>query len=212
MANSDRAPPGVVKFSGEVDYKPAGDLRNGARVLRELAADGNIRGGRYLLIGSLIMSAFCVEGFCQTYGPQILGDDWCRKKKPLERLPVLKKLARIGQELGVSVDYEVPPWNDIKLIFDARDRLAHPRPEKRKVTTEIAGDAVDPHQVFLKEVTAIYESLLEPEKLGKIAGSIDDAFECILSAAGMPGYAAKVMSFAYWGMTFEKAEESQSSE
>ena len=32
------------------------------------------------------------------------------------------------------------------------------------------------------------------------------------SVAGMPGYAAQVMSFAYWGMTFEKVRESSTNE
>jgi hypothetical protein len=195
-----------VDIGGTESYRPGPDLRNGARVLRELAVSPTIKGSRYLLIGSLVFTAFCVEAFCQAYGKQILGEElWVigdrskKKPKPAERWPVLDKLKAMGRSVDVPVNYGSAPWRDISLIVKARDELAHARPELRSVRVNGVDNDADYDAVFRAELTKKYEPLLEAERLGLIAGRVDQALKNILHAAGQHGYEAEIMASSSWG-------------
>jgi len=204
MATKPTSP--KVDIGGTESYRPGADLRNGARVLRELAMIPKIKGSRYLLIGSLVFMAFCVEAFCQAYGKQILGEElWVggdrskKKQKPAERWPVLDKLKAMGRSVDVPVNYGSAPWRDISLIMKARDELAHARPEMCSVRINGVDNDADHHAIFHAELTKKYEPMLDAERLGLIAGRVDQAIKSILHAAGQHGYEAEIMASSSWG-------------
>lgn len=194
-----------LDVGGTVAYRPGADLRNGARVLRELAQSPKIKGHRYLLTGSLVLTAFCVEAFCQAYGPQILGAEaWHgvtgdKKRRGIERASVLDKLKMIGRRVGVDVHFGKSPWKDIKDAMEARDRLAHAKPELRSVKLVGVDCDADHDAMFREEVARKYEPLLHIDRLSRLAGEIDEAIRQILTHAGWPDYDAELMQFSYWG-------------
>jgi hypothetical protein len=195
-----------VDIGGTASYRPGPDLRNGARVFRELAAQPEIKGSRYLLIGSMIFTAFCIEAFCQAYGPEILGQQlWCegmplvRKGRPAESWPVLEKLKRIGRKVGVIVSYGESPWKDMKQVMVARDRLAHPRPENRGIRIAGVGVDDDHHALFHRAIAEKYEPLISAKRLEEIAKKTDEGIATILRAAGYHDYDAEIMQFSQWG-------------
>lgn len=110
-----------VHIKGKSRYLPWPELYHSARSLFAVAREYK-PGSAHVVTAAVVLSAFAVEGFCQTLGPQVLRETWDAPKQPStgqgsevgskkakkfgdERLPVCDKLKKIGKACGVSVDY-----------------------------------------------------------------------------------------------------------
>jgi hypothetical protein len=156
----------------EHDYRPVPELRHGANVLRKIAFE-NPKGSNWTRMGALLLYAFVVEGFCQTVGPDALGDVWTRDKRPAERFPVCDKLKAIGKAAGVGVDFAAEPWKTIKEVIRTRDRLAHPKPHKQLTVGSLDSFTLD-YWVAGRELhNAEWNPLLTNEALVRISDAID---------------------------------------
>ncbi len=110
-----------VHLKGRTNYLPWPELYHSARSLFDVAREYK-PGSAHVATAAVVLSAFAVEGFCQTLGPQVLHASWnppaqpqagqddgglCIKVKKFgdERLPVCDKLKKIGKACGVQVDY-----------------------------------------------------------------------------------------------------------
>lgn len=77
-------------------------------------------GSNHTISAALVMTAFSVEAFIQTVGPEVLPDTWIAGDKPVERWRALDKLKAIGKATEIAVDYGSLPWSNIKELFQAR--------------------------------------------------------------------------------------------
>lgn len=171
------------RIQGEFPYLPWPEIRHAALSLRRVAREQE-RGSFHTLSAAVVMTAFSVEAFCQTLGPKLLADIW-EGDKPAERWPVLKKLKAIGRATSTVVDYGRPPWNKISELFDARDRLAHAKPESGEVNRIIeVPEGIDPVDHLYGILEREFQPLHDIDKLDELSRQIDDAFLPIWVAAG----------------------------
>jgi hypothetical protein len=189
------------EVSGHFDYRPWPEIRHTAFVLRKLAREYQ-PGSKHTALAAVVLTAFSVEGFCQTLGPEVLNDIWLQTRKPAEAFGVLTKLKLIGSKCGIPVDYEKSPWLEIKQLFDARDKIAHPKPARLKVQGKVTapGDA-DPRDLFYGVMSAEYEPLHNVEVLDRVAMMIDDALRSIWVAAGKDEAAFLIHGGGFWSAT-----------
>lgn len=169
-----------LKVSNKFDYRPWPELRHTASVLRQLAAEAP-KGSAHLVRAALVFTAFSVEGFVQTLGPGVFGEEW----EVFERLPVLKRVKLMGKRLGVEVDFGRQPWQDVKALFEARDSLAHAKP--RQIALDIHCPTND-HDELLMQIGRIMRETAHPKAdatwIGGVSQSIDEALQEIWDAAG----------------------------
>jgi hypothetical protein len=183
---------------GHFDYRPWPEIRHTALVLRKLARKHR-QGSRHTAV---VLTAFSVEGFCQTLGPEVLANIWFRKKKPAEGFGVLTKLKMIGKQCGVHVDYQDFPWIEIKKLFDARDMIAHPKPTRRGVSrVVIAPVDADPRDLFYGVLNEEYEPTHNVEALDKLAEVVDAALLSIWVGAEKPEAAFLIHGGGFWSMS-----------
>jgi hypothetical protein len=135
-------------------------------------------------MGSLLLYAFVVEGFCQAVGPEVLSDIWKRDRKPAERFPVADKLKLLGERAGVTVDFGLEPWKSIKALLQHRDRLAHPKPHMRLTSSVLDKAPEDVWHEGGKLWNAEWNPLLSDDAVNLMAASVDEALTTIWSGLG----------------------------
>ncbi|GLQ87323.1 hypothetical protein [Dyella flagellata] len=146
------------------------------------------------------MTAFSVEAFIQTIGPEVLPTTWIT----IERKSVLHKLKEIGKATGITVDYGTLPWNLIKELFDARNRLAHAKPADREFEfiLEIP-DGADEHDVLTAKLEEEFQPLHKLDKLDALAKTIDEALLLIWISAGYEDFSFTSNGMNSWSFTAE---------
>lgn len=190
----------------EKEFKPFPVLWHAARCLREIRDAETVPGRYWAGLGALVMLAFAVEGFCQTEGPGIFGDDWDNEDGArVERKPVLEKFKLIGKSVGASVNYGQLPWSDVKRVMRARDALAHPRPAKRDKSALLEiPEGVHPIDAAAHLVLEDWEPLLEPATARKLAESIDAALKDIWTRMGRDEWQLHFQGSTSYMMTVTK--------
>lgn len=194
-----------VRFVGEQHYLPFPHIHHAAASLRRLAR--TIEVGRYHIESSaLVMTAFSVEAFCQTLGPDVLGEAWTTSsnssKRPIERSSVTDKLKAIGRAVGVPVDFGKEPWSKIVTLMAARDELAHAK-HLSSVRTSIdltldIPDTADPYDVLKAHLRRKLFPLCDIDTLDTIAGDIDAGLLRLWEAAGKPAHTFDQVGMSSW--------------
>lgn len=185
-----------VHATGE--FKPAPQFLHASQCLREMAATEGLQGRLWAGLGSLIVLAFAVEGFCNTYGEQFFGEDW----KNHEREPPIDKLRLIGAKAHVRVDFGRQPWQDVKKLLQLRNELAHPRPAelqrtKRVRLTDEEANAVFGSRIALHE----WEDLAEPPRAEKLEANVRAALERIVIGFGLARWELELMGTGGYTLT-----------
>jgi hypothetical protein len=105
------------------DVNMFGELYHGHRLL--LGNTNKQRDGHtYEAMSCLIVGAFKFEAFLNDIGTKLL-PFW----EQIERIPHKNKLALIAEQVGVTVDYSCRPFKTLKHLFEARNQLAHAKPQ-----------------------------------------------------------------------------------
>lgn len=192
-----------VRFEGEQRYLPFPHIHHAAESLRRLAHTTEV--GRYHLeAAALVMTAFAVEAFCQTLGPEVLGAAWTTppegKKHSIERWPVRDKLKAIGNAVNVPVNFGQRPWSLIEELMAARDELAHAKYLSSDRTTinwtlDIP-EGADPYDVLRGHLRDALFPLHQIDRLDTAAQEIDGGLRRLWEAASHPAH-----TFDQHGMT-----------
>lgn len=197
-----------MRFEGEQDYLPFPHILHAAATLRRLAR--NTEKGRYHIeSAALVMTAFSVEAFCQTLGPDVLGASWTTapagSKRPIERWSVTDKLKAIGREVGVPVDLGQEPWSKVVSLMAARDELAHAKhlsSERTNInlTLEVP-DAADPYDVIREYLRRQLFPLHNIDALDAIAADIEAGLQSLWIAAKKPAHTFGRSGITSWSAT-----------
>jgi len=189
-----------IRVSGHYRYLPWPEMRHAAAALRHVAHT-HVEGSAHVITACVVLTAFSVEGFCQTLGPEIFKAEW-EGRGGKERLPVLKKLKAIGHALGVKVIYGEKPWSAIREVMEARDELAHPKPAVRK-TDEVIRTAgnLDTRDQLHVLLNAKYKPLHNLEALANAARNIDEGLLQIWIAFGESEHTFKMPGGSVWSKT-----------
>ena len=148
------------------------------------------------------MTAFSVEAFIQTIGPEVLPDTWDAGDKPVERRRVLDKLKAIGKATHIAVDFGASPWSGIKELFHARDRLAHPKPDDREFELMLTiPDGADEREVLAAALEEQFQPLHNLDKLNALAQEIDAALLTMWMAAGHDEFSFTWHGMNSWSLT-----------
>lgn len=194
-----------VRFEGEQRYLPFPHIHHVAKSLRRSARTTEV--GRYSLeAAALVMTAFTVEAFCQTLGPDVLGVAWTTspdgKKPPIERRSVKDKLKAIGKAVNEPVDFDQKPWSLISNLMSARDELAHGKhlsSERTRIkwTLDVHDDA-DPYDVLRGYLRDALFPLHQIDRLEEAAEEIDAGLLRLWVAAGNPDYTFNQTGMTSW--------------
>ena len=173
-----------VRAQGRAPYAPWPAMRHAAASLRKTAREHRV-GSNHTISAALVMTAFSVEAFIQTVGPEVLPNTWDAGNKPVERWGVLDKLKAIGKATGIAVDFGSSPWSGIKELFQARDRLAHAKPDDREFELILTiPDGVDERDVLTAALEEQFQPLHNLDKLDALAQEIDGVLLTVWVAAG----------------------------
>ncbi|HID8536344.1 TPA: hypothetical protein ACXIMI_001447 [Stenotrophomonas maltophilia] len=204
-----------VHIKGKSRYLPWPELYHSARSLFAVAREYK-PGSAHVVTAAVVLSAFAVEGFCQTLGPQVLRETWDAPKQPStgqgsevgskkakkfgdERLPVCDKLKKIGKACGVSVDYGNAPWKSVKELFAARDALAHAKPQLHQISEIISVPAGgDPRFHLHDALRRKHQPLHDLDKLEDAMKAIDSGLREIWEGAGMDPGAMSMLGTSMW--------------
>jgi len=194
-----------VRFEGEQHYLPFPHIHHAAATLRKLARTTDL-GRNHLESAALVMTAFAVEAFCQTLGPQVLGSDWTNppqgSKRPIERWSVADKLKAIGRAVGVPVDLGQAPWSLVVDLMTARDELAHAKHlSSARTTINLTLDvpaSVDPYDVIRHHLRDQMFPLHNITVLDSLAAEIDAGLRRLWTAAGHPDHAFDQAGMTHW--------------
>lgn len=169
--------------------------------MRSYAAAATV-GQAHYIAAAVVMTAFSVEAFVQTLGPQVYGEDWTRHPRPAERLPVKVKLKCIGKHFGRPVSYGADPWRDLARLMEARDRAAHPRPEEVPVREVV--DAEDATVALDQARTSAFIRANPMHDIGALdtaANSIEAGLIEIWVASGGTRHVLKGWRQGVWGVS-----------
>ena len=112
-----------ISVSRKRNYRPHYHALHGARVLLQLSAE-KPDGCYYQWMGSLLLSAFAFEGYLNLLG-RVFFPSW----ESFERgLSWQNKVKLIGDRVDCPVDNGRQPYQTVKLLFQFRDNIAHPKP------------------------------------------------------------------------------------
>jgi hypothetical protein len=190
-----------VRAKGRAPYAPWPAMRHAAASLRNTARKHPV-GSNHTISAALVMTAFSVEAFIQTIGPEVLPDTWDVGEKPVERWRVLDKLKAIGKATGVAVDFGVPPWSGIKELFQARDRLAHAKPDHREFELMLTiPDGADEREVLAAALEEQFQPLHNLDRLDALAQEIDQELLTIWTAAGHDEFSFTWHGMNSWSLT-----------
>ena len=174
-------------------YKPVPILMHASYCLRNIRAAGG-KGSYYADVGALVLLAFAVEGFCQTYGPAAFGDQWLdivdiqgkRTKRGIESKPIIEKFKLLAREAKLQVNFGQQPWKDIKRLMQERDLLAHPRPATQKAEGIIyLAKGEHPLDQSDQLVGVSWENLIRnPKTLDELAKKVLDIMEQMAEGLG----------------------------
>lgn len=205
-----------VHLKGRSSYLPWPELYHSARSLCAVAREYK-PGSAHVATAAVVLSAFAVEGFCQTLGPQVLHASWNPPVQPPadqdgqgasikakkfgdERLPVCDKLKKIGKACGVQVDFGVAPWASVKELFAARDALAHAKPQRYEVSEIISVPKDgDPRFHLHEALRKKNQPLHDVDKLEEVMKTIDAGLRQIWEGAGMDPNAMNLPGTSTWG-------------
>lgn len=168
-------------------WKPAATLLHAARSLRQLALDHE-PASHWVALSGIVMLAFSVEGFCQTYGERLFStEEWVGvDRKGIERKPVKDKLRLIGKKVGVSVDFGQKPWSDIHALLQVRDALAHPRPMEKRVAQQFWLSHEESQTFLTKDIVQFdWEILSQPVVSEQLQTNVETALSSLLTAMGV---------------------------
>ena len=190
-----------VRAKGRAPYAPWPAMRHAAASLRKTARDHRV-GSNHTISAALVMTAFSVEAFIQTIGPEVLPDTWDAGDKPVERWRVLDKLKAIGNATHIAVDFGASPWSGIKELFHARDRLAHPKPDDREFELMLTiPDGADEREVLAAALEEQFQPLHNLDKLDALAREIDAALLTMWMAAGHDEFSFTWHGMNSWSLT-----------
>ena len=190
-----------VRAQGRAPYAPWPAMRHAAASLRKVAHEHQM-GSNHTVSAALVMTAFSVEAFIQSVGPEVLPETWNAGDKPVERWRVLDKLKAIGAATGVAIDFGSSPWSGIKELFQARDRLAHAKPNDREFDFIVTiPDGADEWDVVNAAVEEKFQPLHDLDKLDALAKEIDVALLAIWVAAGHDEFSFTWHGMSYWSLT-----------
>jgi hypothetical protein len=190
-----------VRAKGRAPYAPWPVMRHAAASLRKVAREHQ-RGSNHTISAALVMTAFSVEAFIQSVGPGVLHDTWTAGDKPVERWRVLDKLKAVGNATGIAVDFGSSPWSGIKDLFQARDRLAHAKPDDREFDFIVTiPDGADEWDVVNAAVEEQFQPLHNLDKLDALAQEIEGALLGIWVAAGHDEHSFTWHGMNSWSLT-----------
>jgi hypothetical protein len=176
-------------------------MRHAAASLRKTAREHRV-GSNHIISAALVMTAFSVEAFIQTLGPEILPDTWGAGDGPVERCGVLDKLKAIGKATGIAVDFGSSPWSGIKELFQARDRLAHAKPDDREFELVVTiTDGADERDALTPALEEQFQPLHNLDKLDALAQEIDGALLAVWVAAGHDEFSFTWHGTNSWSLT-----------
>jgi hypothetical protein len=194
-----------VRFEGAQHYLPFPHIHHAASTLRRLARSAEV--GRYHLeSAALVMTAFSVEAFCQTLGPEVLGSVWTAppagSKRPIERWSVTDKLKAIGKAVGVHVELGQDPWSLVVALMRARDELAHAKhiaSERTSINLTLdVPDGTDPYDVVAAHVRDQMFPLHRIDRLDVLASEIDAGLLRLWEAAGHSAHTFDQSGMTSW--------------
>lgn len=108
-----------VKISRERQVNTYAHLRHASNVMLK-KVEKDQEGGFYLVMASLIFTAFAAEAWLNHIGSWIFkcwGD--------FERLPPLSKLNIVAEKLNIDIDKGIRPYRTLCELFKFRNTLAH---------------------------------------------------------------------------------------
>ncbi len=194
----------------ERTYKPVPVFMHASYCLRNIRAEGG-RGSYYADLGALVLLAFAVEGFCQTYGPSAFGEEWVdvygddgkRVKRGVESKPVVDKLKLLARKAGLNPNFDEFPWKEIKQLLKERDNLAHPKVSTRTVDATIqVPDGEHPLDHVGSLAGQSWEKLIEhPETLNKLAQTVLDTMEAMAVGLGHDKYDVLAQGSSFYRMS-----------
>lgn len=197
-----------MRFEGEQDYLPFPHIFHAAATLRRLARDTE-KGRYHIESAALVMTAFSVEAFCQTLGPDVLGASWATapagSKRPIERWSVADKLKAIGRAVGIPVDLGQEPWSKVVTLMAARDELAHAKHLSSdrtniNLTLEVP-DAADPYDVVKGHLRRQLFPLHDIDALDAITADIEAGLRRLWEAGGKPAHTFGRSGITSWSAT-----------
>lgn len=174
------------------DYQPFPELWHGHLTLLKLAKN-HPPGSHWKCMGSLLLLAFAIEGYANTAGEALFGESWRTGPNALDRKSWSDKLQAVGEMVGVHIDYGRQPWQTIRELFNARDRLAHPRPENVVAQArrfycyeDELNDRID------KLTLQHWEKLIDVDELERVSNVVLAAMEQLHTARGLPAIDLRV--------------------
>lgn len=187
-----------VHLKGRSRYLPWPELHHAARSLFAVAREYP-PGSAHVATAAVVLSAFAVEGFCQTVGPVILADTWLTGEKPDESLGIRAKLKKIGKASGVAVDYGKQPWKGVAELFAARNELAHAKPKLFEVSEMLTLQADEDPRFHLHEaLRRKHRPLHDVDRLEALMKEIDAGLREIWAGAAMQPSNMNLMSGSQW--------------
>ncbi len=189
-----------VRAVGEASYHPWPELNHAARVLRRAAREQGAS-KLHVVTGAVVLTAFAVEAFCQTLGPDLFPDRWASGAKPLVEKAVLRKLELIGHEVGVDVDYNQEPWIHVSALFEAKRQLLTPSSSPVPLDEDVSVDEdADPRFDVHAAVQRHFRPLHNLVQLEKVAAEVNKGLLNIWDAAGGAEAVLDVLGHTSWAI------------
>jgi hypothetical protein len=170
----------LISVQGEDDYRPWPELRHTAFVLRKIAREME-QGSVHTIRAALVFTAFSIEGFLQTLGPEAFGVGWPK----IERKGFKEKVAALASHYGIVAAWDSTPWREMESLIVARNSLAHAKPEERTFEVEMSESDFNAADGTMHSRIRAYHSPLENlARLDEMAALVDKALLSIWVAAG----------------------------
>lgn len=109
-----------VRVTGKKDMVTFAYMRLGAKHMLKLAEESQ-KGQLYLLVASLIFSAFTLEAYLNHLG-KLRNKEWDEIER---KYPKLDKYKLFSAAANVRVDFGVRPYRTLIELFNFRDHMAH---------------------------------------------------------------------------------------
>jgi hypothetical protein len=103
-----------------------GIARTSASACQPGSDEAPARAWRSQALIALTFTTLSLEGLANSLG-EALCPSW---RAQHERKSVEEKFKTIRKLLGIEIDWNKPPWSDVRVLMKFRDEIVHPKPEE----------------------------------------------------------------------------------
>jgi hypothetical protein len=153
------------------------DFWQTSRVLLE-KAQAEPRGSYYLVLGSLVFSAFALEAFLNH-----LGESTFKSWNDLESISVRAKVSVICERIGVEPNWGAQPWQIIPEIIGFRNKVAHGKNAMLKFEAIVSKDRYE--EVLHQFLFADWQQYATQENAMRVRASLEELFKLLHKKAAI---------------------------